>query len=80
MGKALLNAENLEIFARILISQIALNDINLRSQKFAIMQLFTYISKRHIDFAISRGFHFHETSYMRGFVKIKLSRKFPNLQ
>ena len=32
------------------------------------------------DFAISRGFYFHETSHMRSFAKIKPSRKFPNLQ
>ena len=32
------------------------------------------------DFAISRGFDFHETSHMRSFAKIKPSRKFTNLQ
>ena len=31
------------------------------------------------DFAISRGFHFHETSHMRSFAKIKHSRKSLNL-
>ena len=41
---------------------------------------FTYINKRQSDFAISRGFYFHETSHMRSFAKIKSSRKFPNLQ
>ena len=42
--------------------------------------MFTYINKRQSDFAISRGFYFHETSHMRSFAKIKSSRKFPNLQ
>ena len=32
------------------------------------------------DFAISRGFYFHETSHMRSFAKIKPSQKFPNYQ
>ena len=41
--------------------------------------LFTYISKRHEGFAISRGFHFRETSHMQSFAKIKPSRKFPHL-
>ena len=42
--------------------------------------MFTYINKRQSDFAISRGFYFHETSHMQSFAKIKSSRKFPNLQ
>ena len=32
------------------------------------------------NFAISRGFYFHETSHMRSFAKIKPSGKQPNLQ
>ena len=39
-----------------------------------------HISVNDSDFAISHGFYFHETSHMRSFVKIKSSRKFPNLQ
>ena len=35
---------------------------------------------RQSDFAILRGFRFHETSPMRIYGKIKPSRKFPNLQ
>ena len=49
-------------------------------KKIAIMARFTYINKRQSDFAISREFYFHETSHMRNFLKIKSSRKFPNLQ
>ena len=37
--------------------------------------LLTYINERQSDFAISRGFYFHES-----FAKIKSSRKFSNLQ
>ena len=50
--------------------------------KFATKAWFTYISKQQSDFAISRGFYFHETSHMHmwSFAKIKPSRKFPNLQ
>ena len=48
--------------------------------KFATKARFTYINKRQTDFAILRGFYFHETSYVRSFAKIKFSRKFPNLQ
>ena len=68
-----------EIFERILFSRIALKDIEL-CKKFATKARFTYINKRQSDFAISRGFYFHETSHMRSFGKIKSSRKFPNLQ
>ena len=39
-----------------------------------------YICKQQSDFGILQGFHFHETSHMRSFVKIKPSRKFPNIQ
>ena len=39
-----------------------------------------YINKRQSDFAIWRGLNFHEPSHMQSFVKIKSSRKFPNLQ
>ena len=39
---------------------------------------FTYSSSRQSD--IANSFDFHETSHMRSFAKIKLSRKFPNLQ
>ena len=39
------------------------------------MARFTYIYKRQGDFAISRGFYYHET-----FAKIESLRKFPNLQ
>ena len=49
-------------------------------KKIATKARFTYISKRQSDFAISRGFYFHETSHMRSFEKINSSRKFPNLQ
>ena len=38
------------------------------------------ISIKDSDFAISRGFYFHETSHMRSFAKIKWSQKFLNLQ
>ena len=38
------------------------------------------ISINDSDFAISRGFYFHETSHLQSFMKIKSSRKFPNLQ
>ena len=41
---------------------------------------FTNINNRQSDFAIPRRFHFHETSHMRSFAKIKSSRKFPFLQ
>ena len=37
------------------------------------------ISINDSDFAILRGFYFHETSHMRCFAKINPSRKFPNL-
>ena len=39
-----------------------------------------FISEQQSDIANSRGFDFHETSHMRSFAKIKLLRKFPNLQ
>ena len=48
--------------------------------KIAARAWFNYISSRQSDFAILRGFYFHETSHMRSFGKIKPSRKFPNLQ
>ena len=51
---------NSEIFAGILFSQIALKDI-FTMLKFASWACFTYISKLHSDFAILRGFYFHET-------------------
>ena len=41
---------------------------------------FAYISKRQSDFAISRGFHFHETLHVQNFTNIEPSGKFPNLQ
>ena len=41
---------------------------------------FTHINKPYSDFAISRGFYFHETSHMRSFAKMKSSRKFPILK
>ena len=47
---------------------------------FSYRHLFTYISKRQNDFAISRGFFIHETLHVRSFANIKLSRKFSNLQ
>ena len=62
---------NPEIFARILFSRIALKTY-LRRQKFATRAWCTNISKRQSDYAISRGFYFHETSHIP-------SRKFPNL-
>ena len=35
-----------------------------------------YISKQQSDFAISRGFDFHEISQVRSFAKLKPSRNF----
>ena len=70
---------NPEIFARILFSRITLKDL-FAKVKIATKACFTIISRRQRDFAISRGFYFHETSQMRSFAKLKLSRKFPNLQ
>ena len=49
-------------------------------EKFEIKARFTYINKIQSDFAISRGFNFHEASHMQSFAKIKSSRKFLNLQ
>ena len=39
-----------------------------------------YISKQQSDFAVSRGFYFHEILHVRSFAKLKPSRKLPNLQ
>ena len=74
-----LNTVNSEMFARILFSRIALGDI-FATSKFVTRPWFIYISKRQSNFAIWRGFYFHETSHMRIFAEIKFSRKFPNLQ
>ena len=49
---------NSEIFARTLFSGIALKDI---FTTLKIRAWLTYISKRQIDFDISRGFYIHET-------------------
>ena len=57
-----------EIFARILFSRIALNDI------FAPSKILQGHNLNIPVFATSRGF------YMRSFAKIKSSRKFPNIQ
>ena len=60
--KKMVSTVDSEIFARILFSRIALKDI-LAMLKFATKARFTYINKRKSDFAISRGFYFHETSH-----------------
>ena len=70
---------NLEIFARVLFSRIALKDI-LTMLKLKTRTWFTYISKLEGDFATSGGLYFHETSHKRSFPKIKTSQKFSNLQ
>ena len=49
-------------------------------KKLATLACFTYISKGLRVSAISRGFYFRETPLLRSFVKIKPSRKLPNLQ
>ena len=77
--KYLSHTVNPEIFARILFSRKGLNNI-FATLKIATRAWFNYISIGESNFAIFRGFHFHETSQMRSFAKIKPSRKFPNLQ
>ena len=52
---------NPELFARTLFSRIASKDI-FATSKFVTSALFTNITKRQSDFAIARGFYFHETS------------------
>ena len=71
---------NSEIFAIILFSWTALKYIfaTLNIRDWCMM--FTCISKQKSDFAISRGFNFHETSHPRRSAKLKAPRKFLNLQ
>ena len=65
----LVSTVNSEIFANILFSRIALKDFFFTLESLLGHDLPTS------DFAISRGFYFHETSH-RSFAKIKHSRKF----
>ena len=60
---------NPEIFARTLISRMALKDI-FATFKFRDEGMIKPISVlRQNDFSLSRGFYFHETSHMRSFAK-----------
>ena len=54
-----------EIFARILFSRIALNDILVICKIRDYNARFTYINKPQSCFAISRGVYFHVTSKFR---------------
>ena len=47
--------------------------------KYSLLEHDLTVSVNNCDHAISQGFDFHETLHI-SFVKIKLSRKFPNLQ
>ena len=56
---------------RISFSRIAFKDI------FAMLKIrVTYITKQQVDFVISRGSYFHETSRFRSFVKINPGEHF----
>ena len=70
---------NLEIFAIILLSRIALKNIFAGHWGVKKSQLWHDLPLSVNDIMISpfrKDFHFHETSHMRSFAKIKPSRKF----
>ena len=71
---------NSEIFARNVLSRIALKDLFVTLKICDFSTWFSYISKCQIIFAISRGFYFHKTSHMRSFAEKKNSQKLLNLQ